>query len=485
MTIPRVGTLALLLCIGMTGVGVPWPSVQEPATSVSPFNLLPVFGPGTNEFIGLSLVNTSAANNEVTVTWTDSDGGGALKANLSLTPGSQHVALLREILAIAEDPVRGSIRLDSSGPGLMSYMTSGREGILDGIESSSLISTQIVLPHVGVNTGFMELEYTDTLVSLINPGNMPARADAELVGLDGSGAGKIMVSIPAHGSRTLRVSESFHETLPPNSVGGRTFRGYMRVSSDEALSGWLRIDTPLSRVFLRGSGVEEIVPARFAMASHFASGGPALYRSELNFINAGDSGVTLELTAQDDRGGKLGSVRRTLGPGQGLREDVLSLFRMAIPAVFPAPMLTGYIRIRAADGGVFHGTGDIDITSGGLAASMLYPVGTAFSSNFVVPFVINDSDYFTGYAIANPNELLTVQTDVTIEISDITGRPIGSPRKVSLSPSARFVDLIDENVASGYLRISANGPVAMVGSLGTRNNGSLALLPAIPGHTSP
>ncbi len=478
MTIPKAGALVLWLFISMFGITPLRLSAPESAIAASQFSLIPV-SETDSEFIGLSLVNTSAVTNEVTVTWTNSDGIGARTANMSLAPGSQRVALIKEILGFREDPIQGWIRIESSEPGLLSYMTSGRDGMLDGTESAPLISTQIMLPHVAVNTGFMELEHTETLVILINPGTAAANAHAELIGLDGVAAGDIVVSIPARASHTLRVSESFSYVLPPNPVGGRTFRGYMKISSDVGLAGWLRIDTPLSRRLLRGRGVEEIIPAPLAMVSHFAFGSPALYLSELNFINTGDSAVILDMVTQVDRGGRFGA-RRTLSPGQGFREDVTSLFQIAVGAEFPPPMLNGYIRIRAADGGMFQGIGDIDITREGNAASMLYPVGTAFSSDSTMPFVINDSDYFTGYAIANPNELLPVQTQVTSELFDRDGRPVSSPRNLSLSPSTRFVSLIEERVRNGYLRIRANGPVALLGSMGTQNGSMLAPLPWLP-----
>ncbi len=476
---PETRTLVFRICAGTAIVVLLGLSTQKSVIAVSQFHLLPIFGSETGEFTGLSLVNTSVLSNEVTVTWTDSDGNSTRTANLSLAAGSQRVALLREIFAVPEDPARGWIRIDSSQPGLLSYLTSGQDGVLDSTEPTSVISTGIILPHIAVNTGFMELQYTDTLVNLINPGTAAANARAELIGLDGSAVGELSVLIPAGASRTLRVSEAFRDVLLPNNVGGKTFSGYMKVSCDVGLAGWLRIDTPLSRRLLRGRGVEEIVPARLAIVSHFAFGSPALYRSELNFVNAGDTALTLDLVAQIDGGGGFG-VRRTLSPGQGFREDVLSLFQMAVPAVFPPPMLTGYIRIRAAGGGTFQGAGDIDITRDRDAASMLYPIAAAFPSDSTMPFVINDSDYYTGYAIANPNELLTVQTDVTVELFDQDGRPVGSPRKVSLSPSARFVSLIEEKLRSGYLRIRANGPVALLGSIGTQDGSMLAPLPGLP-----
>jgi hypothetical protein len=481
MIIPRLGTLIVLLFSGALAGAPARRTAQIPVVAGPQSGFFPVFGSDRGEFTGLSMTNNATAVNAVTVTWSDADGSRSLSGSLSLSPGFQRVALLREILGIPEDPPDGWVRIDSTEPGLLCYISSGRDGILDGSESASTLSTRIILPHVAVNTGFMELEYTDTLISLVNPGSAVANARTELIGLDGNAVGNLTIPVPARGSRSLMVSEAFRNALPANNVGGRAFAGYMRVSSDAGLSGWLRIDTPLSRRLLRGRGAEEIVPSPLLMASHFASGSASLYRSGLNCINAGNGPVTIELVAQDNRGGSVGqAVRRTLNPGEAIRDDVLSLFRVASVAIYPPPMIDGYIRIRAADGGTLQAVGDVAITCGNTSASMIYPIGEPFSSDATMPFVISDTDYFTGYAIANSNELLTVQTDVTVTLLDGNGRAIGYPRVISLSPSARFVSLIEEKVRGGYLRIHANGPFAVLGSIGTRNCSTLAQLPGLP-----
>jgi hypothetical protein len=466
----EAGALVFWLCLSLAGV--------FPQSPASRFALIPVFGPDSGGFIGLSLVNTAASNNDLIVTWMDADGNIARIANLSLGPGAQHLALVRDILAIPEDPAQGWIRIDFSEPGLLCYMSSGRNGILDGAESASQVSTGIMLPHVAVHTGFVELEYADTLVNLINPGAAPAHANAALTGLDGKVAGEIAISIPARSSLTFRVSDSFRDALPRNSAGGRIFSGYLKISSDQGLAAWLQIDTPLSRRLLRGLAAEEISPARLVMGSHFAAGGTALYRSDLNLINAGQSEVTLECVAQLDRGGRF-TARRTLSPGQGFREDVLALFKIPAVTLFPPPMLTGFIRITAIDGVETRMVGDVDLSQDRCASAMLVPVGAPASTDATLPLAISDAEYFTGYAIANPNELLTMQTDVTIELLDRNGRMIGTPRKVSLSPSARFVSLIQERIQGGYLRIRSNGPVALVGSIGTTDGSTLSPLPAL------
>ncbi len=468
MRVPVIGTFLVLLFNGLIA-GVPAVSPAQPqAFGSSQFALFPIFDSDPGEFIGLALTNTSAALNSVGITWTNSDGTSTRTGQMTLAPGAQRVALVREFLGIPDDPTEGWFRIESSVLGLMSYMTTGRDELLDAAEPASMTSGTIFLPHIAVDTGFLELASTDTRISLVNPGSAAAQAQAELIGLDGSVAGNLVITLPPQATRTFRVSESFRDALPPNQAGGKTFRGYMKVSSGSGLAGWLQIETPLSRCLLRGSGIEELVHERQALASQFAFGSSALYRSELNLVNVGSTSVMLDILAEDDSGRNIGqTVRRTLGPGQAMREDVLSLFKVVIPMVYPPPPISGYIRIRSVDGTNVPVMGDIRITSGTETAAMLSPIGAPVSSTAILPYVISDSVYFTGYAIANPNELLTVQNDITVELFDREGNLVGTPARISLSPAARYAGLIKEKVPGGYLRIRANGPFAVLGSIGS------------------
>src|SRR5262249_59683325 len=103
-------------------------------------------------------------------------------------------------------------------------------------------------------------------------------------------------------------------------------------------------------------------------------------------------------------------VELSVRPGQGKRAAVGELFRVAIPAVFPPPVITGYIRIRERLGATFRLTGDIEISKlqgAGKQSSMLAAISDSVSESWLVPFVSRESGYFTGYAIANPNALAT------------------------------------------------------------------------------
>ncbi len=484
MSVPIVGSFVLLLLSNLFVPAASHLRIPSEGAAASDFSMFPVFGSALTGFVGLSIINTSAITNDVTVTWTDSAGLNSRTGFLSLPSSAQRVVLVKEILGIQENLSEGWIRIDSSGPGLLSYMTTGGDAYADATAPVSLASPAIVLPHIAVLTGFMELGHSDTLVSLVNPGSAVANAQAALVSVDGltNGLtiGMLNIAIPACGSRTVRISEAFDSVLPPNQLGGRIFRGYLKVTADMPLAAWLQIETPLSRRLLSGSSIDSVVPERQLLVSHFASGSPALYSSQLNVINIADTAVTLDIVAQDDRGLAIGKpARRTLEPGQAVREDVLDLFGIVSMAVFPPPLITGYIRIRESGGGTLQLLGDIDITAGTDAAAMLYPIGAPSSSTAVLPFVINDSDFYTGYALANSNELLTVQTDITVELFGPDGVPVTTPRHVSLSPAARFVSLIPEKVRSGYLKISTNGPIAVLGSIGAWNNSLVTPLPVL------
>src|SRR5439155_26970871 len=127
----------------------------------------------------------------------------------------------------------------------------------------------------------------------------------------------------------IRDSETFSAVLPPNGQGGKIFQGYLRVPSSVGVVAWQRIDMPSSRRILRGYTAEEVVSARVNLVPHFASGGSSLYESVLNIVNPTGTSVTLELKARDDLGRVIGeSLRQTLGPGQVLRGNILSLFRV-------------------------------------------------------------------------------------------------------------------------------------------------------------
>jgi hypothetical protein len=445
--------------------------------------LLPIFDMGVGEYLGLSIVNPEAQPREYTITATPQTGANAQIGRVMLNPGAQQAFLLNEILG-GVPPSSGWIRIDSAAIGCMSYLASGNDEFLAGTDAAASSSTALVLPHISVNTGFVELDHTDTMISIVNAGIAPASVAAQLVGLDGVIIGTLSMTVPANGSRTGRMSELYRDVLPNNSLGGKKFDGYLRLSADVPISAWQRIDTPLSRSMLRGRSLPSELSN--AIIPHFVTGGENLYESIVNLVNPGPASSVFELRAIDDRGNSLGEVvQMTLRAGEAKRMSVGALFRIVTILTFPPPLMTGHISIRplpTVGPALQQLVGSVEIVGGnqiGKAASLLYPVSPSNVSRWIIPFAVTSPPYFTGYAVANANELLTVQNDVQVEVLNSAGALI-SKSDLSLSPGTRQVALIPPGLSSGYVRFTATMPIYVMGIIGTSNSRILDQIPAIP-----
>jgi hypothetical protein len=394
----------------------------------------------------------------------------------------QRSALLREIFDVQPAaPGAEWIRIDSGSTGCVASLSQGNDETLIGVEAATAGGTTVYLPHVSVATGFFELNHTDTRVAIVNPGTSGANVIAQLFDMDGGLRGSVNLSIPAGGSRNFRSSETFGEFMADSGLGGKLFDGYIRLLSNVPIAAWQRIETPLSRSLLRGRTAEEIQPTTLAILPHFVFG--AEYGSFLNLINPTNAPLNLELTAVDSKGASMGeTINLTLAPGQNRRSSIGEFFRVAIIAIYPPPLISGYVRIREARGGPFQIVGDTEIfaTNRGATrgASMLYPISAAAATSWTIPFAASEAGFFTGYSVANPNEMLAVQTDVQVEVVSPAGNVIAA-RSVSLSPRFRESALIPSGVASGYLRFTSNFPIHILSSIGTRSGQFLDYLPAI------
>ena len=436
----------------------------------------PLFDLGAGEFVGISLVNRDVQRQDFTVTVTASDGRSLQAGIVPVPPANERAFLLSEILG-GRTPASGWVRLGTQGPDCPAYLTNGDAETLTGTDGASSLSTSILLPHIEVNTGFAELGHTDTSIAIVSP-NDSAAVTAQLFGLDGISRGSMVLSVPAFGSVTSKVSTLFSAVLPNNGLGGKGFQGYIRLTSDKGIAAWARLETPLARAVLRGQAVNEIVSTTRAIIPHFVFG--PTYGSTINLVNPTSAPVELEMSALDDRGNTIDTIPMRLLAGEARRSSVGEFFR-AVIMIFPPPTFSGYVRIREKNGGTFQIVGNVEIFSqqqGGPGAAMFYPLSDTPSSRWLLPFAVSSSPYFTGYAIVNPNELLTVQTEVVVEVLDSTGL-VRSRSTVSLSPQNRITALVPPGVNSGYVRFTSNFPVHLLGSIGTLDARQLDQIPAI------
>jgi hypothetical protein len=326
----------------------------------------------------------------------------------------------------------------------------------------------LILPHIFVNTGFTELDHTDTRVALVNSTFPAATITAQLFGKDGALRGGVTLSVQPFRSLIVQASQIFQSVLPNNNLGGKTFDGYIRLMSNKQIGAWQRIETPVSAAVLRGKALEEMDVSSLATIPHFVFSDN--YASFIDVLNPATTPLNLEVTAFDERGSRLGDViQLRLAPGELRRSNVAELFRIPVPAVFPAPIVAGHITLREAQSQPFQIAGGVKIVNlshGSVSAMLLSPISASASTQWMMPFAVTSGGYFTGYAIANPNALLTVQTEVQVEIVS-PGGAVQSQSTIQLSPLNRKVALVPNGVAGGYLRFKSNFPIHVMGAIGT------------------
>ena len=427
--------------------------------------LFPIFDLSSGEWIGISTVNTDPQPREFTVTAISADGITTQTGRFLLGAGAQRANLLREIFlgtSGTTSPQSGWIRVDSALQSCSSYMAAGTEDTLAGAEAASA-GTVVLLPHISVNTGFMELNHTDTQILVVNPNTTLANVLLQLVAQDGAQRGTFPLNVPGGGSKVVRVSEVFANILPNNNAGGKSFQGHVRATSNVSIAAWQRVETPLTRSMLRGRTGSDIAPTTQVIVSHFVFDGT--YRSTLNVINPTGSPVSLEMTAGGNAGQNLGEVRNiTLAPGEALRGPVDAIFRIPVVAIFPPPTIEGHVRIRQAQGGTFQIVGDIEISSD--MSSTMLPLNDTSATRWVIPLAIGATPWATSYVLANPNELLTVQTDIQVEEVGSDGIVVRRS-SISLSPKSRRVGSVGSTLTGGYLRFTSTLPFVVAGSIGT------------------
>jgi hypothetical protein len=438
----------------------------------------PIFQFTAQQFLGISIVNTEAQTQDYVLTPRTADGKPILDAHIPISPANMAAVPLPELASLsASSP--GWLQVVSPAADCRAYMTISDPGFLVGIEPASSTATTLIAPYVEINTGFTEQNHIDTSIAVVNPIASAANVAVQLFAKDGSLKSTAALTVPAQGSTFARLSELFGSTLPPNSAGGKTFSGYVRLNSSTALAAWERIEGVLSQSVLRAKSVDEMPRTAEADIPHFAVGGS--YLSILNIVNSGLTTLSLQLTAVNDRGRVLGEpLNLSLAPGQVLRDQIHLLFKFVTVLSLPPPLTTGSIRIRETSGQDFQLAGNVEISSLGLGAResvLLSPINTSPQRSWILPFGVSNGRYFTGYALQNPNEFLTVQTDVVVETIGNDGVTIDRTA-IQLSPRARTARLMTPARRNAYFRITANFPIQVFGAIGTTDGRTLEAIPA-------
>jgi hypothetical protein len=120
--------------------------------------------------------------------------------------------------------------------------------------------------------------------------------------------------------------------------------------------------------------------------------------------------------------------------------------------------------------------GDIEVATD--TSSVMYSLTDASTTRWILPFAINSAPWVTSYVIVNPNELLTVQTDVQIE-EIISDGNVVNRSSVSLSPRSRRTGAVASRMNGGYLRFTSSLPIVLIGTVGTAEGQNTDQIPAL------
>jgi len=225
----------------------------------------------------------------------------------------------------------------------------------------------------------------------------------------------------------------------------------------------------------RGLNGQDITSgATVLYAPQFVSGGA--YRSVLSVINLEpqDASVTFQLWGDD---GSPASSPRTITVAG--KEKI----RIADPSFFgdpgsaptqayleirsSGPLLAGSVAFMGADGHPF---------------SAALPLVASLHTREVYSQVASNTSYFTGIAVMNPGaDASTARIEVfTREGFLMALGDFGIPARGRISGllTQFFPTLLGQNISSGYIKVTADRPVAGFVVFGTRDLGVLSAIPA-------
>ena len=157
-----------------------------------------------------------------------------------------------------------------------------------------------------------------------------------------------------------------------------------------------------------------------------------------------------------------------------------TLFRIAVIATVPAPVITGSVRIREINNRPFRLFATMETKGFGITdqASMVYWLDSSAAQAWEIPFVAQNEHFYTGFSILAANPTATSPTDVAIEVHDINGVLVQRLDR-TLPPRALDAGLIAPAWPGAYIRIWATQPISVIGSIGSYNGNSFeAVMPS-------
>jgi glucose/arabinose dehydrogenase len=462
--------------VGYTNGGGALHRIKTPSAPQLQSLYFPRLGSGSGgdaEFAGLAVVNLDST--DATVRFTAYDGAGNAISGSGLTNPSSRLLLPGEQLPVVDSQVFGAGLSGRGDPGWVKLESpSGKVTgfflvfdssltVMDGGEASTKTVTSFVFPEVEPQ-GF-------TRFHAANPGTEASVLRFELVNSSGDPrTGPVTRTVSAGGA----LAESLESLFPGVAVAASD---YVRVSATRGVIPFEYLGR--KGLFAEGiNGQDASAGARLLYAPQYAVGGPD-WTSRLSIVNLDSAAgtVTLELVQND--GTRVGAAQtRAIAAAGKLWVDDPRFF------VSSDSLTDGYVRITSSGprlaGSVVFG----DPARSRFAAAL--PLASASATDVVLGQVASNGTYFMGIALLNPGG---AAARATLELFDAAGARLDSA-DTQLPAGNRSSRLLTQifpgqetaSLASGYVKVRSDQPLAVFALFGTR---VLSALSAIPSQTVP
>jgi len=411
-------------------------------------------------FTGLAIANLDT--DQATLNFTAFDGGGNQIAgpdvtnprSLTLPPGGQLPRMDYEIFGsgIGAEDCAGWCKVDSTTRALVGFFEifNGSLDMLDGVDASARSMSAFVLPDLEVG-GFME-------VRVANPNAVSAAVKIELLQSNGT------TRAPA-ASRTLdpygALIEQFSDLFPSAQAESSD---YLCVTASQGVIPFALFGKP--GVYLKAlNGQDMTAGATTLYSPQYAVGGG--WRSALSIVNLDSEPGNVTLALFDRAGQPIGGTQTLDIEGQGkIQIDAQDFF------ITPdAGLKEGYVVITS-NGVKLAGSVSFGDAGGNSFASAL-PLVADLQQQVILSHVASDSTWYTGIAMVNPN---AGQVQSTIEVFDAGGMLIGhqdlvlEARQSKSQLLTQYIPaLATSQLGSGYVKLTADRPIASYAVYGSRN----------------
>ena len=355
----------------------------------------------------------------------------------------------------------GWIKLESTADKIVGFFLVFNDNLdfLDGADVSSRSLNSFLFPEIE-SEGFTQLH-------VANPNGNTANTTLELRDKDGGIRATVARTIEPNGALAEYLSDLFTDPIPEES-------DYLLVTADVGLVPFEYFGR--AGQFVQGlNGRDSSGGATTLYCPQYVIGGG--FRTTLSVISLDEAGNVSFRFIRDD-GTQIGLTIFRAIEAQG------KIFVAEQEFFLPNPDLSlltqGYVEI-SSDGPKLAGSvvfGDPDRSR----FSSSLPLISDLETGLVFGQVASNDTYFMGLALLNPQDS---NVSVTVEIFDKDGRQIrsatfeiGPLRRISKLLTEYFEDLVGIDLSSGYIRITAEKPIAGFALFGTHDQSVLSAVPA-------